>query len=538
MKPFLMLRTNSALVLSLLLFTLVATPGCTHRTSSSKNALNIGNGAEPKDLDPHNTTGVPEFHITQNLFEGLVGKDPKTLDPVPGVATHWDVSKDGKKYTFHLRPDARWSNGDAVTADDFVYSWTRLLKPETAAEYAYQAHYIVNGKEFNSGKLKDASKLGIKAVDAHTLEVTLVNPTPFFLALVYHHSLYPVHRATIEKFGPKWTRPENMVSNGAFKLAKWEMNKVITLVPNPHYWARKSVKLEEVNMYPVENADTEEKMFRSKLLHITEQVPLEKLPYWQEDKTGVFQTGPYLGSYFYWFNCKKAPLNNKLVRQALVLAIDREQIVKYVTKGHQLPATMFVPPGVVNYDSVSRLPKDLGQVERAKKLLAQAGYGPGGKPFPKLEILYNTMEGHKKIAQAIQEMWKNNLGIEVSLINQEWKVYLSSMHTHNFEIGRQGWIGDYNDANTFLDLFETGNGNNLGQYSNPKYDQVMATAAKEKDLTKRAKILNQAEEIILDDVPVLPIYIYTRNYLKRESVQGWYPNIEDLHPLRYVSLSQ
>lgn len=510
--------------------------GCTKSANSNRQVLNIGNGAEPKDLDPHTTTGVPEHHIQQNIFEPLVSKDPRTLDPVPGVATKWEISKDGKKITFHLRKEARWSNGDPVTAEDFVYSWTRLLKPETAAEYAYQGHYIVNGKEFTEGKLKDASKLGIKAIDAHTLEVTLVNPTPFFLGLLYHHSLYPVHKATIEKFGTKWTRPENMVTNGAFKLAKWEMNKVITIVPNPHYWDRQSVKLEEANYYPVENLDTEEKMFRSNTLHVTNEVPLEKLPHWQGDKTGVFQNHAYLGTYFYWFNVKKAPLDNKLVRKALSLAIDRQQLVTFVTKGNQMAGTMFVPPGTAGYQPIERMPKDLSRVAEAKKLLEQAGYG-AKKKLPKLEILYNTHEGHKKIAQAIQQMWKTNLGIDVELVNQEWKVYLDSMQQGNFQVGRQGWIGDYNDPNTFLDMLMSDNGNNRAGYKNPAYDALMVKASKETNAAKRFALFNQAEDMILDDSPLMPIYIYTRNYLKQNNVQGWFNNIEDIHPLKYVSLS-
>lgn len=511
--------------------------GCTQKANSNRQAIHIGNGGEPKDLDPHITTGVPEHHIIQNLFEPLVSKDPRTLEPIPAVATKWEVSKDGKKYIFHLRKEARWSNGDAVTAQDFVYSWTRLLKPETAAEYAYQGHYVVGGKEFNSGKLKDASKLGVKAIDEHTLEVNLVNPTPFFLSLLYHHSLYPVHKATVEKFGTKWTRPENMVSNGAFKLAKWEMNKVITLIPNPHYWDRQSVKLEEANFYPVDNLDTEEKMFRSNTLQVTNEVPLEKLPHWRGDKTGVFQNFAYLGTYFYWFNVKKAPMDNKNVRKALSLAIDRERLVSFVTKGNQMPGTMYVPPGTAGYNPIPRLPKDLSRLAEAKQLLKQAGYGEGLKKLPKIELLYNTHEGHKKIAQAIQEMWKNNLGIDVELVNQEWKVYLDSMHTGNFQVGRMGWIGDYNDPNTFLDMVMTGNGNNLANYSNPKYDAIMEQAAKERDPAKRFKYFSQAEDIILDDTPLMPIYIYTRNYLKNSSVQGWFNNIEDIHPLKYVSLT-
>ncbi|MFM8313048.1 MAG: peptide ABC transporter substrate-binding protein, partial [Deltaproteobacteria bacterium] len=269
--------------------------------SAIPQVLNVGNGGEPKDLDPHITTGVPEFHILMNLMEGLVAKHPKTLEPIPGVAEKWKMSKDGKTYTFFLRKNAKWSNGDAVTAQDFIYSWSRLLKAETASEYAYQAFYIKNGKAFNEGKIKDPAQLGVKAIDPYTLEIQLENPTPFFLSLLFHHSLYPVHQATVEKFGTRWTRPENFVSNGPFVLSKWEVNKVVSLKPNPFYWDKATVKLEEANFFPIDKHETEEKMFRAKNLHTVDDLPLEKLPTWQKDTSGVFKTHPYLGTYYYWF---------------------------------------------------------------------------------------------------------------------------------------------------------------------------------------------------------------------------------------------
>jgi len=497
--------------------------------------LNWGNGAEPKDLDPQIVAGVPEHHILQNLFEPLVGKDPKTLKPVPGMAERWTVSKDGKVYTFFLRKNAKWSNGDPVTAQDYIYAWTRLLKPETAAEYAYQGYYIKNGKDYNTGKLKDASQLGLKATDPYTLQVTLESPTPFYLSLLYHHSLYPVHKATVEKFGNRWTRPENIVVNGAYTVTKWETNKVITLKKNPNYYDAGRVTLTEVNVYPTENLDTEEKMFRTGKLHVTNEVPLEKLTYWQKDKSGAFQSYPYLGIYFYRLNVTKAPLNDKRVRKALNLAIDRDQLVKFVTKGNQLPAQAFTPPDTAGYTAKAVLPADLSRLAEAKKLLAEAGF-PEGKGFPALEILYNTHDGHKKIAEAIQQMFLKNLGIEVKMFNQEWKVYLDSQKNLNYQISRAGWIGDYNDPNTFLDMFVTNGGQNQTGFSNKTYDDLIAKAAKELNPKKRLAVFQEAENLLLEELPVLPIYVYKRNYLKSNEVAGWERNIEDIHPLKYVSL--
>jgi oligopeptide transport system substrate-binding protein len=514
---------------------LVSTAPLSIAANPADQIINIGNGAEPKDLDPHIVTGVPEHHILQNLFEPLVSKDPKTLNPAPGVAEKWKLSKDGKVYTFTLRKNAKWSNGDPVTAHDFIYSWTRLLTPATAAEYAYQGHYIKNGKPFNEGTLKDASQLGLKAIDDYTLEVTLENATPFFLSLLYHHSLYPVHKATIEKHKGRWTRPENMVVNGAFQMSKWETNKIIVLVKNPNYWDKEKVALTKVNIYPTENQDTEEQMFRTGQLHVTYEVPLEKLDYWRKDKSGVFQSHPYLGTYFYRINVTKGGLKDVRVRKALNLAIDREKIMKFVSKGNQVPATAFTPPNTAGYTPKSVLPSDVSRVGEAKKLLAEAGF-PEGKGLGPIEIHYNTNEGHKKIAEAVQQMLKQNLGVDVRLFNQEWKVYLDSQRTLSYQLSRAGWIGDYNDPNTFLDMWVTNGGNNNTGWSNKEYDKLIADAAKELNAKKRLAIFQKAEDILLTELPVIPIYIYKRNYLKSPLVQGWYPNIEDIHPLKHVSL--
>jgi oligopeptide transport system substrate-binding protein len=505
--------------------------------AASPQILNLGNGGEPKDLDPHVTTGIPEFHIQMNIFEGLVGKDPKTLAPIPAVAESWQTSKDGKVWTFKLRKSARWSNGEPVTADDFVYSFARLLNPATASEYAYQGYYIKGGKDYNTGKTKDTSQLGVKAVNPQTLQVTLENPTPFFLDILYHHSLMPVPKSAIEKHGVRWTRPENLVSNGPFNVDRWETNKVLSAKKSVTYWDKASVKLERVNFLPIEKIETEEKLFRSKEIHKTNEIPVEKLPTWQADKTGVYHNFPYLGIYHYWLNTTKKPLNDVRVRKALAYAIDRTKIVKFVTRAGQLPAQAFTPPGTGGYTPPQVLPTDLSRLAEAKKLLAEAGY-PDGKGFPSVEILYNTSENHKKIAEAIQQMWKQNLGVSATLFNQEWKVYLDNQQTKNYTISRAGWIADYNDPNTFLDMFTSYAQTNYSGWAKPEYDALIEAASKEPNAKKRLEHFAKAESILLEELPCMPIYVYTRAYLLSTDVKGWYDNIQDIHPLKFVSLGK
>jgi oligopeptide transport system substrate-binding protein len=496
--------------------------------------LRKGNGSEPATIDPALATGEIERNVINSLFEGLIQKDPAGKN-VPGVALTWDESKDRLTYTFHLRKNAKWSNGDPVTAGDFVYSWRRLLDPKTASSYAYQGFYIKGAKAFNSGKEKDPNTIGVKALDPHTLQVTLEEPTPFFIGLLFHYSLYPVHQATVEKFGDRWTRPENIVSNGAFVLDKWEVNRLIRVKKSPTYWDTAIVKLDAVEFYPVENLDTEEKMFRTKQLDITMRLPIEKVPFWKKDKSGVFQSDRILATYLYRLNVKKKPLDDKRVRQALSYAIDRKRIVELVTRGNETPATAWTPPGTGGgYDPGEILPSDGRRIPEAKKLLAAAGY-PNGKGMPEIEILYNTAENHRKIAEAVQQMWKQNLGIEVKLFNQEWKVYLDSMKTGNYTVARYTWNADYNDPNTFLDMWMTKSTLNETNWGNAKYDELIVAASKESNPAKRMKHFKDAEAILLDEMPIIPVYFWSVNYLKSPQVKNYVGNLEDDHALKWVS---
>lgn len=503
-----------------------------------KMVLLRGNGAEPSDLDPQLVTGVPEHMILMGLFECLTGQDPKDLHPVPAAAERWEVSADQLTYTFYIRKNAQWSNGDAVTAHDFHRSYRRILEPTLAAQYAYMHHVVKGAQDYNEGKLKDFSQVGYKVVDDHTFQITLVGPTPYFLSLVNHTSWMPVHLPTVEKHGKayergsKWTRPENFVCNGPFTLAKWEVNQFISIVRNPKHWNAAAVKLDEIRFLPITDQATEERMFRDGKLHVTDTVPPTKIEVYQKNSPAYIRIDPYLANYFYRINVTKPPLNDKRVRQALALAIDREGIVKFVTKAGQIPAFNMTPPGTAGYTFRS---SGSAGVAEAKKLLAAAGY-PDGKGFPSVEILYNTQDTHRSVAEAIQQMWKQNLGIEVKLLNQEWKVYLDSQRQLNYQICRAGWTGDYVDPNTFLDMWLTGGGQNETGWGNKEYDRLITEAGRTADAAARLELFQKAEAILMDEMPILPIYFYTRSHLISPKVKGWHPTLLDLHPYEHLSL--
>jgi oligopeptide transport system substrate-binding protein len=501
--------------------------------------LHFGNGTEPQELDPHIVTGVPEHNIIAALAEGLVAKDPQTLEPVPAVAERWEISRDGKTYTFHLRENARWSNGDPLTAEDFVWSWWRALQPQLGNQYAYMLFAVVNAEAYASGEISDFSQVGVTALDRHTLQVRLNNPTPYFLQLLDHYSSYPVHRATIEKFGAphergtQWTRVGNHVGNGPFILDTWQLNKVIKVRRNPHYWDAARVRLNGIDFRPIENVSTEERMFRADQLHITQTIPIDKIAWYREHNPDVLQVAPYLGTYYYRFNVTKPHLMDKRVRRALNLAIDRQAIVTSITKGGEIPATTFTPPDTMGYSAQSDLRFD---PEEARRLLAEAGY-PNGQGFPVTELLYNTSEGHQKIAVAIQQMWNTELNVNISLNNQDWKVFLSSVTMGNYSISRAGWIGDYVDPNTFLDMWVTGGGNNQTGWSNPRYDDLvlrLAPAAATQE--ERYALLREAEGILLEELPVIPLYIYTSKSLIQPSVHGVHGNLLDYISYKHVWL--
>ena len=509
-------------------------------TALDNQILHWGNGSEPQSLDPHIATGVPEHHVLIALCEGLTITNPKGGDNLPGVAQAWDISDDGLIYTFFLQPNAKWSNGDDLIAEDFVWSWKRILTASLGSQYPDMLYYLKNAEEYHAGKIKDFSEVGVEAIDAKTLKVTLRAPTPFFTKLLSHYSTWPVHKKTILNFGEidnrngEWTRPGNFVCNGPMKLKSWELNKKIIVDKNPMYWDYKQVQLNEIHYYPVVNESTEDRMFRAGQLHVTNVVPLEKCPVYLEQNNPNLRVDPYMGTYFYRTNTTIDSLNNKKVRKALAYAIDRKMIVDNVSKCGQQPAYSFTPPGSAGYEPNTEIPYD---PELAKQLLAEAGYENGAN-FPVLEILFNTQEGHRKIALAIQQMWQENLNINVELVNQDWKVYLSRERIGDFQISRAGWIGDYVDPNTFLDTLRANRGNNKTGWTNDTYETLMQKANSTNDNALRYDLLGQAEKILIDEMPIIPIYTYVRQYQISSDVKGWHPNFLDHHHPKFVYLER
>ena len=541
------MRSRHLLQLTFIIATALLT-GCgsgEHQTNvergNEQQILYVNNGAEPQDLDPQIVTGMPEHYIILCLFEGLVSKDPKTLDPIPGVAKSWDISADLTHYVFHLRKNALWSNGDPVTAHDFYYAWKRLLSPKLGAEYSYMLYPVKNAKAFNLGKITDFNQVGVKVIDDYTLAVTLEGPTPYFLQLLDNDSVYPVQQKTIEKFGKmdergtRWTRPGNLVGNGPFRLKEWSPNKELVVEKSPTYWDAKSVRLKEVYFYPVDNKQTEERMFRTGQIHMTldGQIQIDKIAVYQKEHPELIRIYPYLGTYYYEFNTTRKPFDDVRVRRAFSMAIDRKKLVKDVVKGGKLPAHALTPPDTAGYTAKAYIGFN---PEQAKKLLAEAGY-PDGKGFPHVELLFNTDENHRKIAVAIQQFWKQYLNVDVALANEEWKVYLEDRNNLNYDIARAAWIGDYVDPNTFLQMYITESGNNRTGWSNKEYDQLIHETNMTMDKNKRMALFQKAEQILIDNSPIAPIYYYTSVNLIRPSVKGIYRNLMTYYPLKYVYLS-
>ncbi|CAM3004345.1 peptide ABC transporter substrate-binding protein [Rariglobus hedericola] len=499
--------------------------------------LHLGNLSEPSDLDPQLITSITDAQVSIGLMEGLTAMDPKDAHPVPGVAESWEVSADNLTWTFHLRANARWSNGDPVTARDFAYSIQRILSPNLASEYASILYSLRGAEAYNTGKLTDFSQVGVRVIDDHTLALTLHTPVAYLPSLVMHQSWHPVHKATIEKFGrmdergTRWTRPGNFVGNGPFTLDAWEPNQVLRLVKSETYWDRDAVRLKAVNFYPIEDRATEEASFRAGQLHVTATIPPDKIATYKRDQPQLLRQEATFASYFLTYNTTKAPLNDVRVRRALALVIDRAALCEKVLLGGRTPAYTFTPPGIAGYEATPGFKEDIAE---AKRLLADAGF-PDGKGFPRLELL-TAKGGSSQMPEAMQQMWKTHLGIDIAIVLQEGRVFFDSLRTHSFDIAPAGWVGDYLDPTSFLDVFRTGGGNNHTGWSSAAYDRLLAEALKAGDNAVRYPLYHQAEQLLINDMPIAPLVYGRRNYLASPSVRGWEPNVLDLHPLKGVYL--
>jgi oligopeptide transport system substrate-binding protein len=510
--------------------------GCVRREPAAD--VTIINNAEPESLDPAIISGIPEFRIVIGLFEGLTRLDPKTARPIPGLAQSWDISPDGCTYTFHLRPNLVWSTGEPITADDVVYSWLRAANPATASDYAGEFFYLKNGEDFVSGKIKDASLVGIHAPDRQTVRVELNQPTAFFLDLCALPVMSVVPRQAIEKFGDRWLMARPLPVSGPFELGYWRPNDKVRLRKNPRYWDAANTRSEIIDMLPVGSADTALNLYengQADLVLDRTLVPGELLDVLL--RRPDFHTFDYLGAYFIRVNVTKKPFDDPRVRRALGLAIDKKRIVTKITRAGEVPADTLIPPWTANYTSP---PVPGYDPALARKLLAEAGY-PEGRGFPRFEYMFNAAAGggakvHEDVAIELQQMWRDNLGIQMDLRQVEWKVLLSSYSHLDYELARSSWIGDYNDANTFLDCFLSGNGNNRTGWKNARYDALIREANRQTDARKREQLFQQAEAVLVgEEMPVIPLYFYVGvNYFDTNRIQGFYQNILDDHPLQTI----
>jgi oligopeptide transport system substrate-binding protein len=495
--------------------------------------LVVLNGAEPETIDPALATGQLDGRICYALFDGLYHFD-RFGKPQPGIATSYDLSDDATVYTFHLRPDAKWSNGDAVTANDFVESWKRALLPETASEYAYVFYYIKNAAPFNEGTLKEFEQVGVHAIDANTLRVELNNPTPYFLSLCSFWTYLPVHMPTVKRYGDDWIKPGKIVGNGAFTLKEWRLNYRIRMEKNPLFWDASRVQLQTVDALPIENSITAYNFYASKIADLIPDAVLTPHSLIPELKTRPdFHAAPFLGNYFLRFNVKRKPFNDVLVRQAFCMVIDRERIVTKITQAGEPPAYSFTPPGTASgYVPTKQFGRN---IDKAKALLAEAGY-PGGIGFPTVSFLYDNKKLNDDIAVELQSMLAQDLGIRVDLQKQEAKVYLNTMNRLDYDVCKSSWVGDYDDPNTFLECFLSNSGNNRTGWSNGDYDKLIASAATERDPAKRLEILGKAENILLNEgTPMCPLYFYMGiNIYDSATFGGIEPNLIDTHPFREI----
>ena len=505
--------------------------------ATREGILLLGNTNEPKGLDPHIVSGVLEANILRALFEGLISSDPQSDTATPGGAA-LEVTPDATStiWTAKLRPDGKWSDGKPVTAQDFAFSYQRLLTPELGAKYAEMLYFLKGAEDFNQGKITDFSKVGVEVIDDYTLRLTLRGPTPYFREVLKHYTWTAVPRHVVLKFGKigergnPWTRPENIVGNGPYQMKSWRRTDHIEVERNPFYWNAAHVILNGVRFLPITNFYTEGRMFRDGQIHVTYAATPEVVDLMKKEHPQQLRQEPYLGTAFYRFNTKRKPLDDARVRQALSFAVDRQAICDHVFRGYR-PAYAMTPP-MGNYDPPHLAGFDQ---EKARALLAAAGY-PGGKGFPRLKVLLASRETAATLAQAVQAMWRETLGVEVEIENKEWNAYLVAMQELDYDIANAGWVGDYLDPLTFLEMWTPGNGNNNTGWNSPTFADLLKKSYRETDGSRRFELLQQAESVLVEQAPILLVAWQARNYLVHPSVEGWHPLLLSNNPYQFIRL--
>lgn len=534
--------TARQLLAAVLCATLALVTGCARRESAVEQSrrtqvLHRALDYDAADLDPHIVTGIAEAKVLAALLEPLVTIEGDPLEPRPALAERWEISPDGLTYTFHLRPAARWSNGDPVTAQDCIDSWRRILTPSLAADYANQFFCIRNAEAFRAGRV-GFSAVGLAAPTAHTLRVTLERPTAYFLTQVAQFSWMPVHVRSIAQHGDPhrrgnaWARPGRFVGNGPFVLKEWSQGQRIVVEKSPTYWDRANVALAGITFHPIDNADAQERAFRAGQIHATDVLPVTKVAAYRRDQPELLRADPYLNTYFLRFNVGRAPLDDARVRRALSLALDRQALTERVLQGGQRPAAALVPPGLPAYIPPERPATDL---PTARRLLAEAGF-PEGRGLPVIELLLPNKGAGPIVSETIQEMWRRDLGVTVTLRQQEQKVIYAERRAGNYQVLLGDWIGDYFDATTFLDLWLSNSGNNHTGWHSAAYDALLTRAAGDVDPVRRGQRLREAEALMLDAAPIAPLYYNTHVYLLQPGVKGWNPNPLDQLNYKRVSL--
>ncbi len=506
--------------------------------ANEEGILILGNSNEPKGLDPHLVSGVLESNILHSLFEGLCSLHPSDDGTaLPGAAERWESNDDFTVWTFHLRPEGVWSDGYPVTAGDFAFAYERILSPKLAAQYASMLYFIKGAEAFNRGETDDFSSVGVEIVDDFTLRLHMRGPIPFLPEITKHYTWYPVPKHAVLRHGSMddrftdWTKPGNLVSNGPFTLKSWRVTHHIEVEKNPRYWDAGRVTLNGIRFLPIGNTYTETRMFLDGQLHATYTIPPEMIEYARERMPEMLRQEAYVGTTFLRCNTERAPLDKPGVRRALALAIDRESLIENVLQGGQKPATGIVPP-FGGYDP----PGDLAfEPEKARELLAASGY-ENARGLPSIELLTTDRDVSRRIAEALQAMWKQHLDLEVRIVQREWTTYLQRQQDGDYDIAYGGWIGDYLDPTTFLEMWKKGDGNNNTNWSSPEYEALLAKAELTADPDARYQVLAEAERVLIGETPILPLYWYTTNYLIRPEVKHWNPLLLNHHPYKFIRL--